>query len=45
MRVKYPVTVHSKIRKETKDNLDKVSKAKDITLSECIRMILEDYLK
>lgn len=44
-KIKYPVTITSKVSGEMKDNLDKVAEAKDLSISETIRIILEDYLK
>lgn len=42
-KIKYPVTITSKITGKTKDNLDKVSEVMELSLSELIRMILEEY--
>ena len=44
-KIKYPVTVTSKISGNVKDKLDIVAEAMDLTVSETIREILEDYLK
>ena len=44
-KIKYPVTVTSKISGAVKDKLDIVAEAMDLTHSEMIRKILEDYLK
>lgn len=44
-KIKYPVTIHSRVSGKIKDNLDKVAEAKDLTISELIRIILEDYLR
>lgn len=44
-KINYPVVLHTKVSPETKDKLDKLVEAMNLSYSELIRSILEDYTK